>query len=136
MYYYCSKNRKIVKKECYKECLDKEYKIPKRLKKRSVKQNKIESKRYSIIQKDLNKCFYCNNKATDWHELLKGKNRRKAIQWGLCLRLCRKCHEKTENNVEFYKEGRVLAQKSWIDYYDKNLEGFIKEFGKSYKKDK
>lgn len=132
MYYYCSKNRKIVKKECYKECLDKEYKIPKRLKKRSVKQNKIESKRYSIIQKDLNKCFYCNNKATDWHELLKGRNRKKCIEWGLCVRICRTCHTRTENDSKFYQEGRILAQKVWQEHYKKDKEDFIKEFGRSY----
>ena len=132
MYYYCSKNRKIVKKECYKECLDKEYKIPKRLKKRSVKQNKIESKRYSIIQKDLNKCFYCNNKATDWHELLKGRNRKKRIEWGLCVRICRTCHTRTENDSKFYQEGRILAQKVWQEHYKKDKEDFIKEFGRSY----
>lgn len=135
LYYYCTKRREIVEKTCYTGCLDKEYKIAKPIKQKSKKQKALENSRYSILQENLSKCFFCNNKATDWHELLKGRNRKKAIQWGLCLKLCRKCHEKTENDVEFYKEGRVLAQKSWIDYYDKNLEEFIKEFGKSYKKD-
>ena len=132
IYYYCSKKRVNVLKTCYTECLDKEYKISKQMKKKTDKQRKLEDSRYSIIQQDLSKCYFCNNKSKDWHELIKGRNRKKCIHWGLCVKICRNCHEKTENDSEFYQETRKLAQIEWQKYYKKSKEEFIKEFGRSY----
>lgn len=132
LYYYCTKHRQIANKECFKECLDKEYKLPKQLSKKSKKQKTLEDSRYSIIQENLSKCFFCNNKAEDWHEMLKGRNRKKCIKWGLAIRICRICHEKTEKDNNFYRESRKVAQKKWKEYYNKNDEDFIKEFGNNY----
>lgn len=132
IYFYCTKARKIVNKECFRGCLDKEYKIPKEMKRKSKKQKALEESRYSIIQQDLSKCYFCNNKAIDWHELLKGRNRKRCIKWGLCVRICRDCHTKTENDSRFYQEGQIIAQKKWQEHYKKNEEDFIKEFGRSY----
>lgn len=134
LYYYCIKTSKIVLKTCYIECLDKEYKQYKKLKQKTSGQKALEDSRYSILQDNLNKCFFCSNKSTDWHELLKGKNRKNAIKWGLCVRICRSCHTKTETDSKFYQEGRILAQKTWQDYYKKNEEDFIKEFERNYLK--
>lgn len=134
IYYYCTKMRENVQKCCYIGCLEKEYKMPKQLKQKSNKQKQIESKRFSILQKNKNKCYFCDKRAVDTHELIKGRNRKKCIKWGLCVRVCRNCHTRTENDSKFYQEGRILAQKTWQDYYKKNEEDFIKEFGRNYLK--
>lgn len=134
LYYYCTKNRENVSKTCYMGCLEKDYKKSTPLKQKSAKQKKIESERYSILQQDKSKCYFCNNKAVDIHELIKGINRKKCIKWGLCVRVCRNCHTRTENDSKFYQEGRILAQKVWQEHYKKNKEDFIKEFGRNYLK--
>lgn len=58
LFYYCQNKREIVEKDCYRECLDKEYKKYKQLSKKSVKQKKLEESRYSILQRDKEKCFF------------------------------------------------------------------------------
>lgn len=120
-------------KNCEYECLLKEYKKIKPIKQKRSKQKKIEEKRFSILQQDLSKCYFCKNKSEDWHELIKGRNRKKCIKWGLCVKVCRKCHTKTEEDSEFYKETRKMAQVEWGEYYNKTDEEFIAEFGKNYK---
>lgn len=132
LYYYCFKKRENVSKTCYMECLEKDYKRSTPLKQKSAKQKKIEEKRFSILQQDLSKCYFCKNKSEDWHELIKGRNRKKCIKWGLCVKVCRDCHRKTEEDSEFYQKTRKMAQEVWQSYYNKTTEEFIKEFGKNY----
>lgn len=135
LYYFCTKTREIVQKGCYMGCLDKEYKKLKPIKQKTDKQRKLEESRFSIIQQELDKCYFCNEKSKDWHELLKGRNRKKCIKWGLCVKTCRNCHEKTENDSNFYKETRKIAQKEWQKHYKKSKEEFTKEFGINYLKE-
>lgn len=135
MYYYCIKTRQIVNKECFRGCLDKEYKIPKPIKSKRKKQKALEDSRYSILQDNLNKCFFCENKAIEWHELLKGRNRKRCIKWGLAIRICRACHSKTEEDSAFYQETRKMAQIEWQRHYRKSEEEFIEEFKRSYLND-
>ena len=132
LYCYCIKKCENVSKTCYMGCLEKDYKKSTPLKQKSAKQKKIESKRYSILQQDKSKCYFCNNKAVDTHELIKGINRKKCIKWGLVVYICRDCHRKTEEDSKFYKETRKMAQEVWQSYYNKTTEEFIKEFGKNY----
>ena len=80
IYYYCTKMRENVQKCCYIGCLEKEYKMPKQLKQKSNKQKQIESKRFSILQENKNKCYFCDKRAVDTHELIKGRNRKKCIK--------------------------------------------------------
>ena len=132
LYAYCTKIRQEVPLKCEIECIDKEYKKNKQIKKKTKKQQQFEDSRYSIIQEDLSKCYFCNKKAVDWHEMAKGRNRKNCIKWGLCIRVCRECHTKTEEDSNFYKEIRKLAQLKWQNYYGKEKEDFIKEFGRNY----
>ena len=132
IYYYCTKNRKNVLKTCYMGCLDKEYKISKPLKQKSDKQKQIESKRFSILQQNKSKCYFCNKKAVDPHELIKGRNRQNCIKWGLVVYLCRDCHRRTEEDSAFYQETRKLAQKIWQEYYNKTEKDFLNEFRRNY----
>ena len=131
-YYYCINKRENVQKCCYIGCLDKEYKIPKQLKQKSNKQKQIESKRFSILQENKSKCYFCDKRAVDTHELIKGRNRKKCIKWGLVVYLCRDCHRKTEEDSVFYQETKKLAQIKWKEYYCKSNEEFINEFGRNY----
>ena len=131
-YYYCINKRENVQKCCYIGCLDKEYKIPNQLKQKSNKQKQIESKRFSILQENKNKCYFCDKRAVDTHELIKGRNRKKCIKWGLVVYLCRDCHRKTEEDSVFYQETKKLAQIKWKEYYCKSNEEFINEFGRNY----
>ena len=132
IYYYCTKMRENVQKCCYIGCLEKEYKKYKQLKQKSNKQKQIESKRFSILQENKNKCYFCDKRAVDTHELIKGRNRKKCIKWGLVVYLCRDCHRKTEEDSVFYQETRKLAQKMWQKHYNKTKQDFIDEFGRSY----
>lgn len=132
LYYYCTKLRKIVSKSCYIGCFEKEYKKYKRLKPKSQKQKELENNRYSIIQDDLSKCYFCGKKSQDWHELIKGTCRKKCIKYGLCIKVCRNCHRRTEEDTGFYKDTRKMAQKKWQEYYNKTEDEFIKEFGRSW----
>lgn len=115
-------------------CLEKKYKTPLKLKQKTNKQKVLENSRYSIVQKNKSKCYFCSNKAIDTHELIKGRSRKNCIKWGLVVYLCRECHRRTEEDSKFYKETREMAQKIWQDYYNKSKEEFIKEFGRSYLK--
>lgn len=132
LYCYCIKKCENVSKTCYMGCLEKDYKKGTPLKQKSVKQKKIESERYSILQQNKSKCYFCDNKAVDAHELIKGINRKKCIKWGLVVYICRDCHRKTEEDSEFYQKTRKMAQKIWQNHYNKTTEEFIKEFGKNY----
>ena len=132
LYCYCIKKCENVSKTCYMGCLEKDYKKSTPLKQKSAKQKKIESERYSILQQDKSKCYFCNNKAVDAHELIKGINRKKCIKWGLVVYICRDCHRKTEEDSKFYKETKKMAQEVWQNHYNKTTEEFIKEFGKNY----
>ena len=131
-YLYCTNKREIVEKDCYRECMEKDYKKYKQLSKKSVKQKKLEESRYSILQNNKEKCFFYNNKAEDTQELLKSKNRKKCIKWGLVIYICRECHKKTEEDSEFYKETKKYAQRMWQEHYKKNEQDFIDEFGRNY----
>ena len=134
IYYYCTKMRENVQKCCYIGCLEKEYKKNKQLKQKSNKQKQIESKRFSILQENKNKCYFCDKRAVDTHELIKGRNRKKCIKWGLVVYLCRDCHRKTEEDSVFYQETKKYAQKMWQKHYNKTKQDFIKEFGRNYLK--
>ena len=72
---------RLVKQNTIKSIkVGRQYKIPKQMKQKTNKQRKLEDSRYSIIQQDLSKCYFCNNKSKDWHELIKGRNRKKCIK--------------------------------------------------------
>ena len=132
IYYYCTKMRENAQKCCYIGCLEKEYKKYNQLKQKSNKQKQIESKRFSILQENKSKCYFCDKRAVDTHELIKGRNRKKCIKWGLVVYLCRDCHRKTEEDSVFYQETKKLAQKMWQKHYNKTKQDFIDEFGRSY----
>ena len=92
------------------------------MRKISKKRAKLERNRYSIIQTDLEKCYVCPNPSSDWHEIFEGSNRTLSIKYGLCVRLCRKCHSELQ-----YKDLalKLIAKQRFNEEYD---EDFIKLF--------
>lgn len=103
----------------------------KKMRKKSKKLAKIEKNRYSILTDDLEHCFTCEleRKKTikaDLHEVFSGRNRRKSMEYGLVVPLCRECHEKATNDINFYKKLQEIAKEEFIYRYGK--EKFLEEF--------
>ena len=93
-------------------------------------------KRYSIIQNE-KKCIVCNTTLNiHTHEIFFGKNRKKSIEDGLCVYLCGKHHNQSNEGVHFNHELdqylKKVAEQSWLEYYNKTIEDFIKRYGKNY----
>jgi hypothetical protein len=127
-YFYCTTLKKETTFEDCQNCKYKEYKKVKPLKQRSFKQNKLERNRYSIFTNNFERCIECGKKATDKHEIYRGKNRHTSIKWGLVIPLCRTCH----NDPEIEQKWRIKGQQKFMQHYDKTIDEFIKIFGKNY----
>ncbi len=130
-YFFCKlDNKQITLSEC-KSCSKFDFKRNKPIKNKSTKQRKLENSRYSIITDDLLYCYICTKaKKQDLHEIFGGCNRRKSIEWGLVIPVCRKCHEEWKTNEEIKKSIQEKAKKIFYSKYSE--EKFLQEFGKRY----
>lgn len=91
----------------------------------------------SIISNDINCCYNCGS--SNWiqiHHIFGASNRNKSTKDGLVIPLCQHCHLDQKDGIHFNKEFRLsiqkLAEKIWIDYYDKTIEDFIERYGRNY----
>lgn len=116
---------------CLKNITKKE-KVKTRIKQKSNKLAKKEKDRFSILQKEDDKCFVCKRKfkKLDKHEAFGGSNRQKSIEWGLVYYLCRKCHSKADLDKNTRQMLHDFAREEFIKMH--NEEKFLKEFGKNY----
>lgn len=96
-------------------------------------------KRYSIIHDmDDHTCLICGAKYnTHIHEVYYGTaNRRKSIEYGLCVRLCPRHHNGGNEGVHFNKalddKLKKHVQNIAMQHYGWTTDDFIKVFGKSY----
>lgn len=96
------------------------------------------TKRYSIITDNLEQCIECGNRNVELHEVFFGvRNRQKSIEDGLVIPLCKKYHHQG-NLVGIHKDKKLnlkykqMAEKKWLEYYNKNIEDFIKRYGRNY----
>lgn len=132
-YIYCSSpniKKEIGFKDC-RGCRFKEYKPVKELKKKSKNLKKLEAKRYSIVTDNLTICYICQKRRKDdLHELFGGSNRRKSIEWGLVIPICRICHSEWKTNEEMRKKYQEEGKQKFYKLY--STEKFLKEFGKNY----
>ena len=96
------------------------------IKKKSSKLAKLEKNRFSIITNNLDKCYFCNNKKMELHEIFRGRNRQKCMKWGLVVPICIKCHSKITIDKEFSSVLEQRAKQIFIKKYGK--EKFIEEF--------
>jgi hypothetical protein len=77
------------------------------------------------------KCEICHvREATDTHEVFGGCRRKKSIQYGLQMRVCRQCHTEYQNDYEFMLPYKQKYQQMFIDQYGWDL--WWKEMGKSW----
>lgn len=93
-------------------------------------------KRYSIIQ-DKKECIVCGSGYNiHTHEVFFGKNRQKSIEQGCCVYLCGYHHNQSDRGVHFDKKLdlalKKLMERRWLEYYNKTIDEFIKEYGKNY----
>lgn len=100
---------------------------------RNSRSNISDARRFSVLQEDLNVCYFCHGMATDKHEVFCGTaNRQKSKNHGLVVGLCRMHHDivhhfpKGECNRILHIEGQLKYEESH------SREEFIKEFGRSY----
>lgn len=107
-----------------------EQKKPVQLKKKSSKLAKLERKRYSIITKDLDKCYICHKKKLDLHEIFRGRNRQTSMKHGLVIPVCRKCHDLIPKDKILKEELHKIGQKAYEKTHTR--EEFIATFGKNY----
>lgn len=127
-YKFCRLNRQVILNEC-ENCSNLILKANKPIFKRTSKQKQLEEKRYSILTKNLDKCYICKKVKDDIHEIYGGSNRKRSIENGFCVPLCRQCHQ----NELIIQKLRIIMQKE----YEKNhtREEFIKLISKSYIKE-
>ena len=118
--------RKIVNNKNFKQ-----QKIVK-IKPKSNKLVKLERKRFSLFSMDTNHCYFCHSThQLTWHEIFRGRNRSNSMKYGLCLRMCLKCHKKYQDNLFFndfwHKKGQALFEKAYPDL------DFVDIFKRNYK---
>ena len=116
LYFFCAKQRENVACDCYRECLDKEYKV-KLIKKVSKKRKTVSKNTYNIVLdrcrdfEGVPHCQYCD--AVDnleLHHVYYRSERKDLIDDpDNCLMLCHrdysvnKCHRKSHNNKKKYQ---------------------------------
>lgn len=102
------------------------------MKNKSNKLAKLEKNRFSILTNDLIHCVVHNNIiADDINEVFMGRNRQNSMKWGLCIPLCRPCHDKYHIDRKmqeyFMKEAQIKFEETYPD------EDFLKIFLRNYK---
>ena len=65
-----------------------------------------------------------------------GRNRQKSIEDGCCVYLCGKHHNQSNEAVHFNKELdkelKIKMELKWLEYYNKEIEDFIKRYHRNY----
>ena len=83
---------------------------------------------------------YWSNKrlpGTHRHEAFFGaRNRQKSIEDGLVVFLTPELHNASNRGVHFNREFDLMikraAERVWLDYYHKEIDDFIKKYGRNY----
>lgn len=92
----------------------------------------------SIINNN-KKCFKCGsiNNLHCHHIFFGGRNRNKSEKDGLKVYLCWEHHEGTYgvhgrmgHNLDIYL--KQIAEKKWLEYYNKTIDDFIKRYGRNF----
>ena len=97
-----------------------------RIRQKSSKLARLERNRTSILTSNLDKCFFCSRTKNDLHEVFRGRNRQKSMQWGLVVPICSHCHHKITVDKEFSSVLEQMATNKFIKLYSR--EKFIQEF--------
>lgn len=98
---------------------------------KSNKVSKLEKNRFSILTDDLNRCFICDKQRDDINEIFMGRNRQNSMKWGLCIPMCRRCHNDYHKDRKMQEYFMKMGQEAFEKTYPN--EEFIKIFLKNYK---
>ena len=136
VYFYCIKQRKEITFEDCRGCPYKEYKKCTKIVKMRQKSSqlaKLERERFSLFTDNRDKCMFCNSTyQLTWHEIFRGRNRQNSMRFGLCLRMCLKCHELKQEDKQFNEEwkqkGQVMFNKTYPNLVFENIfrENYLK----------
>lgn len=95
-------------------------------------------KRYSIITNDLEHCIECGRPYVELHEVFFGvRNKHKSIEDGLVIPLCHQYHHHgnligIHQDIELNLKYKRIAEKRWLEYYNKTIDDFRKRYGRNY----
>ncbi len=72
----------------------------------------------------------CGEAAPEWHEPLRGSNRQLSIKYKLQIPLCKKCHDRTEIDIEFAESLKREMQRKFEDRYSHDF--YMRKFRRNY----
>lgn len=129
--FYCKEFKKYIdiSNDC-QNCSKWKMKANTLIRKRTAKQNKLEKQRFSILTTDFTKCYICGKPKSEIHEIFSGSNRQTSMKLGLCIPICRLCHNRWKIDKEFRKHYQAIGRNKFIELY--SHDKFMKEFKKSY----
>lgn len=87
---------------------------------------------------DKKECFRCHTKnGLHKHHIFFGTaNRKKSDKDGCWIWLCGIHHNLSNAGIHFDKsfdlEVKQLTERKWLEYYDEDIDSFIKRYGKNY----
>lgn len=89
----------------------------------------LEKSRWSLFTSNVNECMFCKSThSLTWHEIFCGRNRRNSMKYGLCLRMCLKCHQNKQENKSFNDFWHKKGQTKFEDIYpDLKFEDIFKK---------
>ena len=120
---FCNKNVQNNKKNI-------QYSL-KKMKNKSNKLARMERKRKSVFTNDLEHCYLCGNKKDDLHELLGGRNRLNCIKLGYIIPVCRLCHSRIQDDIEFKMYWAKKVQLHYEEFVG-TRDDFIRIFRRNY----
>ncbi len=80
----------------------------------------LERKRFSILTKDLTRCYICGLPKHHLHEVFFGKNRKNSMIYGCVVPLCYEHHEGNtgvHHNIELDNKLKAECQKKFEETY-------------------
>ena len=83
---------------------------------KSNKLSNLEKSRYSILTDEMDKCYICSLPYPDINEIFPGRNRINSMRYGLCIPLCRKCH----NQYHKDRDMQLFFMKKALDEFLKS----------------
>lgn len=87
------------------------------MKYKSNKLKNLEKNRFSLLTDDLDNCYVCGEPACEINEIFLGRNRQNSMRYGMCIPLCRKCHNEYHRNRNMQVKYMVEGYFKFIDVY-------------------
>ena len=106
---------------------------------RSSKKSTLKSpSTESILQDDDKVCYICGYPlygTKDKHHVFNGPQRSKAEEDRAYIFVHRQCHSWLHEHPKSMETMKIRGQKAWMKYYKKDVDAFIKRYGKNYLKE-